>query len=40
VLDRGLIDDWFASSFIVAVAAVCALAFMLMIPWEISAATR
>ena len=36
VLDRGLEDDWFGSSFIVAVAVVCALAFVLMIPWEIS----
>ena len=36
VLDRGLIDDWFGSSFIVAASAVCALAFVLMIPWEIS----
>ena len=36
VLDRGLEDDWFASSFIVTVTAVCALAFVLMIPWEIS----
>jgi DHA2 family multidrug resistance protein len=36
MLDRGLIDDWFASGFIVAVAAVCATAFVLMIPWEIS----
>jgi MFS transporter, DHA2 family, multidrug resistance protein len=36
VLDRGLEDDWFASSFIVAVTVVCALAFLLMIPWEIS----
>ena len=35
-LDRGLEDDWFASSFIVAVTTVCALAFVLMIPWEIS----
>ena len=35
-LDRGLEDDWFASSFIVTVTAVCALAFVLMIPWEIS----
>jgi MFS transporter, DHA2 family, multidrug resistance protein len=34
VLDRGLIDDWFASSFITTVAIVCALAFVLMIPWE------
>ena len=39
-LDRGLEDDWFASSFIVAVTTVCALAFVLMIPWEISIATR
>jgi DHA2 family multidrug resistance protein len=36
VLDRGLEDDWFGSSFIVTVAAVCAVAFVLMIPWEIS----
>jgi MFS transporter, DHA2 family, multidrug resistance protein len=36
VLDRGLEDDWFASSFITAVAIVCALAFVLMIPWEVS----
>src|SRR5262249_16187477 len=36
VLDRGLEDDWFASSFIVDVAAVCALAFVFMIPWEMS----
>jgi DHA2 family multidrug resistance protein len=36
MLDRGLEDDWFASSFIVDVAFVCALAFVLMIPWEIS----
>src|ERR1700739_1523478 len=36
MLDRGLEDDWCASTFIVEVAAVCALAFVLMIPWEIS----
>jgi DHA2 family multidrug resistance protein len=36
MLDRGLEDDWFASSFIVDVAVVCALAFVLMIPWEVS----
>jgi MFS transporter, DHA2 family, multidrug resistance protein len=36
VLDRGLEDDWFASTFIVTVATICALAFALMIPWEIS----
>src|SRR5580700_652901 len=35
-LDRGLEDDWFGSTFIVAVTAICALAFVLMIPWEIS----
>jgi DHA2 family multidrug resistance protein len=34
MLDRGLEDDWFGSSFITTVAIVCALAFMLMIPWE------
>ncbi len=36
VLDRGLIDDWFDSSFIITVAVVCALAFVLMIPWEVN----
>jgi MFS transporter, DHA2 family, multidrug resistance protein len=36
MLDRGLEDDWFGSSFIVTVAAVCALAFVLMVPWEIT----
>ena len=36
MLDRGLDDDWFGSSFIVGTAVVCALAFVLMIPWEIS----
>jgi DHA2 family multidrug resistance protein len=39
VLDRGLYDDWFASSFITTVAIVCALAFVLMIPWEVSRRT-
>ncbi|HTW28131.1 MAG TPA: DHA2 family efflux MFS transporter permease subunit [Acetobacteraceae bacterium] len=34
-LDRGLEDDWLASSFIVRVTAACALAFVLMVPWEI-----
>jgi len=34
MLDRGLDDDWFGSSFIVTVAIICALAFALMIPWE------
>jgi len=36
VLDRGLDDDWLGSRFIVATAAVCALAFVLMIPWELT----
>ena len=36
MLDRGLEDDWFNSSFIVTVAAICALAFVLMVPWEVS----
>jgi DHA2 family multidrug resistance protein len=36
MLDRGLEDDWFGSAFIVVAAAVCALAFVLMIPWEFS----
>jgi MFS transporter, DHA2 family, multidrug resistance protein len=35
-LDRGLEDDWFGSSFIVADVTVCAAAFALMIPWELS----
>jgi MFS transporter, DHA2 family, multidrug resistance protein len=35
-LDRGLEDDWFSSTFIVAVSGVSALAFLLMIPWELS----
>ena len=36
VLDRGLEDDWFGSTFIVTFAVICALAFVLMIPWEMS----
>jgi MFS transporter, DHA2 family, multidrug resistance protein len=36
VLDRGLEDDWFASSFIVTATAVSAVAFVLMIPWEMT----
>ena len=36
VLDRGLEDDWFSSPFIVTFAVICALAFVLMIPWEMS----
>jgi DHA2 family multidrug resistance protein len=36
LLDRGLEDDWFASTFICIFAVICALAFVLMIPWEIT----
>src|SRR6201984_2128296 len=36
MLDRGLEDDWFSSRFIVTVAVICAAAFVLMIPWEMS----
>ncbi len=36
MLDRGLEDDWFASTFIVVVATICAFSFVAMIPWELS----
>jgi MFS transporter, DHA2 family, multidrug resistance protein len=36
VLDRGQEDDWFDSNFIVTFAVICGLAFVLMIPWEIT----
>src|SRR5580692_7711452 len=36
VLDRGLEDDWFSSPFIVTFAVICAVAFVLMIPWELT----
>src|ERR1700726_273335 len=36
VLDRGLEDDWFGSPFIVTFTAICALAFVLMIPWGLT----
>jgi len=36
VLDRGLEYDWFGSPFIVTFATICGLAFVLMIPWEMS----
>jgi DHA2 family multidrug resistance protein len=36
VLDRGQEDDWFGSNFIITFAIVCGLAFVLMIPWEIT----
>jgi len=35
ILDRGLEDDWFGSSFIIGTTVVSTLAFALMIPWEI-----
>jgi DHA2 family multidrug resistance protein len=36
VLDRGLEEDWFGSSFIVTFTVISALAFVLMIPWEMN----
>jgi len=36
VLDRGQIDDWFGSSFIVTFAAISAIALLLFIPWELN----
>lgn len=36
VLDRGLEDDWFGSRFIIMFTAICILAFVLMIPWELT----
>ncbi len=36
VLDRGLDDDWFGSSFIITFATLSALSFVLMIPWELT----
>jgi DHA2 family multidrug resistance protein len=38
VLDRGLEDDWFGSSFIVTFTVISALAFVLMIPWGLTRA--
>jgi MFS transporter, DHA2 family, multidrug resistance protein len=34
VLDRGQVEDWFASNFIIAFTAISALAFAFLIPWE------
>lgn len=34
VLDRGQIEDWFASNFIIFFACLAGAAFLLMIPWE------
>jgi DHA2 family multidrug resistance protein len=36
LLDRGQEDDWFGSNFIIAFAVICASAFVLMIPWELT----
>ncbi len=36
VLDRGQIEDWFSSTFIVRATIVCALAFVAFIPWELT----
>ena len=36
VLDRGLEDDWFSSSFIVTFTVICGTAFVLMIPWGLT----
>jgi DHA2 family multidrug resistance protein len=36
ILDRGQEDDWFGSDFIVTFTIICGLAFVLMIPWEIT----
>ena len=36
VLDRGQEDDWFGSNFIVTFAVISGVAFVLMIPWELS----
>ncbi len=38
VLDRGLEDNWFGSSFIITFTVICALAFVLMIPWGLTRA--
>jgi DHA2 family multidrug resistance protein len=36
VLDRGQLDDWFGSTFIITFAAISATALLLFIPWELS----
>ena len=36
VLDRGQVEDWFGSHFIVAFTIISVIAFMLMIPWELT----
>jgi DHA2 family multidrug resistance protein len=35
IFDRGQVDDWFGSNFITAFAIISALAFLLLIPWEL-----
>jgi MFS transporter, DHA2 family, multidrug resistance protein len=34
VLDRGQVEDWFDSGFIVVFTAICVLSFVALIPWE------
>ena len=36
VLDKGVEDDWFASRFIVAFAAITLVSLVLLVPWELS----
>jgi DHA2 family multidrug resistance protein len=36
VLDRGQIDDWFGSTFIVTFAAISVIGLLLFIPWELN----
>lgn len=36
ILDRGQEDDWFGSAFIVTFTVICAAAFLLMVPWELT----
>jgi DHA2 family multidrug resistance protein len=36
VLDRGQIDDWFGSNFIVTFSIISAAAFIFFVPWELS----
>lgn len=37
-LDRGQTEDWFGSGFIISTTAICALAFLLAIPWVLTRA--
>lgn len=36
ILDRGQTEDWFGSNFIIAMTVLCALAFLLAIPWVLT----